>query len=150
MWIERLTALTRMQIQPCMASQNFGFATTAATASKRWRQLERVGRPGSSDENRQGSRLPVRAAKNWRRKQKSRRPCAVAAAFVAELRRASKPGRAFFARQGSISRKSGRFGVSIPHLEKRRATLPRCTNFPQSSALFAAGHACICSNTQHA
>ena len=73
------------------------FATTAAPASKRWRQLERVGRPGSSDENRQGSRLPVRAAKTGGANRKAADHVAVTAAFVAELRRASKPGRVFCA-----------------------------------------------------
>ena len=51
-----------------MASKCFGVATTDAPAVKRGRRLERVDRPGSSCENRQGLRPPVRAAKNWRRK----------------------------------------------------------------------------------
>ena len=79
------------------------FATTDALASKRGRQLERVGRPGSSDENRQGSRLPVRAAKTGGANRKAADHVAVTAAFVAELRRASKPGHAIFARRGSIA-----------------------------------------------
>lgn len=90
------------------------FATTDAPASKRWRQLERVGRPGSSDENRQGSRLPVRAAKNWRRKQKSRRPCCGDCGF----RRRTSTGfqtRSRFLRDGSVYRREQARQINFPN-----------------------------------
>ncbi|BEP45053.1 hypothetical protein GmRootV15_56420 [Variovorax sp. V15] len=43
--------------------QELRFAKADALAAKRGRRLERVSRPGSSCENRQGASPPIRAAK---------------------------------------------------------------------------------------
>src|SRR3990167_345151 len=72
--------------------QEVRFAKTDTPAVKRGRRLERVDRPGTSCENRRALRLPIRAAKNWRRERTSRRYSAgETAACVAEVLRAVKP-----------------------------------------------------------
>jgi hypothetical protein len=77
--------------------QEVRFAKTTDPHANGGRQLEQVGVPGTSCENRRALRLPVRAAKNWRHERTSRRYSAgESAACVAEVHRDANPDHAFF------------------------------------------------------
>lgn len=99
--------------------KNFGFATTDALASKRWRQLERVGRPGNSCKK-PAELAPSRPSRQkLARERKSRRSLRVAAAFVAEFRTGFQTRSRHFLRESPVYR-------------RRRALTPDLQSIPLS------------------